>query len=68
MKLRHLFAGLLLILELPVVLPLAAGTLVTGLLYGVATLCAQARRIVVGEPKPLRGAAGDLAARPALES
>lgn len=45
MKLRYFFAGLLLILELPVLLPLVAGSLVAGVFYGVAMLCSRAQRL-----------------------
>lgn len=46
MKVRYLLAALFLVLELPVLLPLAAGALLTGLIRGAGVLCSQAGRIV----------------------
>jgi hypothetical protein len=68
MKIRYLFAGLFLILELPVLLPLAAGALVTGAVQAVAALCSQARRIRVPVRSSLRKPHDDRVARPALGS
>lgn len=68
MKIRYLFAGLFLILELPVLLPLAAGAFVAGAVYGVAALCSQARRIDVPVRRSLRKARDERAARPVLGS
>jgi len=53
MRLRHLIAAIFLLLELPVVLPLAAGALVCGLLYGLTRSVEHARALLRGR----RGAA-----------
>lgn len=68
MKIRYLFAGLFVILELPVLLPLAAAALVTGAAYGIAALCSQARRIHLPLRRSLRRARDERVARPALGS
>ncbi len=68
MKIRYLFAGLFLILELPVLLPLAAGALVAAAVYGIAALCSHARRLHVPVRRSLRKAHDERVARPALGS
>lgn len=57
MKPRHLVAGLLLILELPVVLALAAGAVITGALWVASLLYWQARWAVLRARRALRGIA-----------
>lgn len=48
MKVRYLLAGVLVVLELPVLLSLAAGAFVAGIFAAVAMMCSWAARVDVG--------------------
>lgn len=46
MKIRHLIAGVFLLLELPILLPFVVGAVLTGLFYGVQMAGERARALL----------------------
>ncbi|HLI58118.1 MAG TPA: hypothetical protein VKV21_00495 [Solirubrobacteraceae bacterium] len=54
MKMRHLLAALLALLELPLLLPLAAGAAGFGALGGLQSSVQRLRRLVVDRRRPSR--------------